>query len=121
MAAGNAQRGLRVRGDDPAALREAIPAVVDYRGDVTITRTDETTVVGYVFDCTDGGGGDATLRVLPDDGGDRVTIPLADVATVEVTGRDTAAGRSFESWVKRYVQKKLAGEAANIEAEPLED
>ena len=33
----------------------------------------------------------------------------------------TAAGKSFETWVKKFVSRKLAGESASIESEPLED
>jgi hypothetical protein len=33
------------------------------------------------------------------------------------SGRDTAAGKSFETWVKKYQEKKAAGEK-NIGLEP---
>jgi len=36
---------------------------------------------------------------------------------VEFTGKDTAAGKSFETWVKKYQAKKAAGET-NIRIEP---
>ena len=32
-------------------------------------------------------------------------------------GRDTAAGKTFEAWVKKYWEKKAAGEK-NIQIEP---
>ena len=41
----------------------------------------------------------------------------ADIARLEFTGRDTAAGKSFETWVKKYREKKAAGEK-NIGLEP---
>ena len=34
-----------------------------------------------------------------------------------VTGTDTAAGKTFEAWVKKYWEKKAAGEQ-NIQIEP---
>ena len=58
------------------------------------------------------------IRLLPADGAERITIPLRDVAAIQFTGRDTAEGRSFETWVRKYVQRKLAGEPANIETTP---
>jgi hypothetical protein len=97
-----ARQGLRLDASDlaAAAVREV---VVDYRGDVTIHGEDGP-VVGYVFDCVTG---DApVLRVMPADGGAAVSVALADVATIEFTGRDTAEGKSFETWVKKYVEQK---------------
>jgi LAS superfamily LD-carboxypeptidase LdcB len=39
---------------------------------------------------------------------------------LEFTGKDTAAGKTWENWVRRYVEKRLAGEQANIDAEVLD-
>ena len=92
-------------------------AIVDYRGDATVTRrsTGES-IVGYIFDCAYRDDRvRAAVRLLPEDGSRRVTVPLHDVAAIELTGRDTAEGKSFETWVKKYVEKKLAGEPANID------
>ena len=40
-------------------------------------------------------------------------IPYSDIAALAFTGRDTAAGKSWEAWVKKYVEKKAAGEKAH--------
>ena len=91
--------------------------------DVTITRrsTGER-IEGYLFDCTTGAStAESKVRIIPRAGADRVTIPYADIAELGFTGRDTAEGRSFETWMKRYVEKKLAGEEASIESERLEE
>ncbi len=111
--------GLRIDNADPARLVAAIEAAFDYRGDVTIERGNGADPVsGYVFDRDNPHDFDhATLRLLPADGGPRVTIPYREVEALAFTGRDTAAGKSFETWMKKYVEKKLAGQAANIEAE----
>ena len=48
------RRGLRFDASDPAALDSALRAIVDYRGDVTVSRRsggDE--LVGYVFSQVD--------------------------------------------------------------------
>ena len=43
------------------------------------------------------------------------------VARLEFTGRDTAAGKSFETWVKKYQAKKAAGETdIRIDPEKLD-
>ena len=114
--------GMTVTDADPDRLREALEFAFDYRGDVSITsRSRGEPVVGFVYDrVTDTTRGEARLRIMPTDGSPRLTIPYADITEVHFSGRDTAAGRSFESWMKQYVRKKLAGEQASIEAEPMD-
>jgi hypothetical protein len=48
---------------------------------------------------------------------ERVMISYADIAALQFTGRDTAAGKTFEAWIKKYWEKKAAGET-NIQIEP---
>jgi hypothetical protein len=116
------KRGLTVSRSEGRLFDEAIEAAVDYRGDITLKResTGEE-IAGYLFDCADADNPTrATLRLLPPDG-DRVSVPVADVTTIAFTGRDTAEGKSFETWVKKYVERKLAGKPANIEPDDTED
>lgn len=113
--------GTVVDACDPEALRRAIDDALSYRGDVSITRrsTGET-IEGYVFDCTSQASpAQSAVRLIPKDGSQRVTIPADDIAKIEFSHKDPAAGKSFETWMKKYVAKKLAGESANIESEPL--
>jgi hypothetical protein len=49
-----------------------------------------------------------------------VSIPYAEIAALAFTGRDTAAGKSWEAWVRKYWEKRAVGEAAAIEPEALE-
>ena len=115
-AAIEAARGLVVNADDPAVLARAIDLAFEYRGDVTlnITGCDEP-LVGYVFDRSAADdAAQSKLRVLPADGSDRVTVTYADVQRLEFSGRDTAEGKSFDTWMRKYVEKKLAGEEASI-------
>lgn len=100
-------------------IRTAFEKAFDYRGDVTLTRKDGSKVEGYVFDRRSDG---ATLaacyvRLFPKNADEKVAVPYADVARIEFTGKDTAAGKSFETWVKKYNEKKRAGEK-NIGIEP---
>ncbi|MCZ6542260.1 MAG: hypothetical protein O7C65_04680 [Planctomycetota bacterium] len=116
-------QGLACDASNPHELRRALDEALDYRGDVTITRksTGES-IQGYVFDRTSAATlSDSKIRIIPTNGGQRVTIPYDDIAQVRFSGKDTAAGRSFETWMKKYVRNKLAGEAANIEPESLDD
>lgn len=102
-------------------LRDALEKAFDYRGDVTLTRKDGTVVEGYVYDRRHGETlANSLVRVLPSNGSPRVSIPYADIAALAFTGRDTAAGKSWEAWVRKYWHKRAAGEKAEIEAEALE-
>ena len=47
----------------------------------------------------------------------RSILRYAEISALAFTGRDTAAGKTFEAWVKRYWEKKAAGEK-NIQIEP---
>jgi hypothetical protein len=99
-------------------LREGLEKAFDYRGDVTITRKDGSKVEGYIFDRR----AEATLsqsliRLFPRGESTKVSIPYSDIASLAFTGRDTAAGKSWEAWLKKYWEKKAAGEK-NIELTP---
>ncbi len=117
-----AGKGVVVDASDPERLQHAIHLSLHYRGDVTVTRRSTgLEVEGYLYDRVTGATpADTAIRMIPSNGDDRVTIPVNDVEQLRFSGRDTAAGKSFETWMKKYVEKKLAGETAQIESESLE-
>ena len=99
-------------------LRAALEKAFDYRGDVTIQRKDGSKVEGYIFDRRTGRTlADSVVRLFLKDRPQKIAIPYSDVAGLEFTGRDTAAGKSWAAWVKKYWEKKAAGEA-QIELTP---
>ena len=100
-------------------IRTALEKAFDYRGDVTLTRKDGSSIEGYIFDRHSKGRtlSDCYVRLFPRTSNEKVKIPYADIARLEFTGKDTAAGKSFETWVKKYREKKAAGEK-NIGIEP---
>jgi hypothetical protein len=57
---------------------------------------------------------------LPKDGGPRQSIPETSILSIAFTGKDAAAGKTWENWVKRYAEKRLAGEKACLESERLD-
>ncbi len=78
---------------------------------MTLTLKDGGTVNGYVFDRRAGSTlADSAVRIIPSNERTRITIPYSDIAALAFTGRDTAAGKSFEAWVRKYWEKKAAGE-----------
>jgi len=101
-----------------AEIREALEKAFDYRGDVTITRKDGSRVEGYLFDRRSGTSlADSFVRVIPANDKTKVNVSYSDIAALAFTGRDTAAGKTFDAWVKKYWEKKTAGEK-NIQIEP---
>jgi hypothetical protein len=99
-------------------LREGIEKAFDYRGDVTIQRKDGSSVEGYIFDRrAEGTLANSVVRLIPKGEASKVAIPYAEIASLSFTGRDTAAGKSWEAWVRKYWEKKAAGEQ-NIELKP---
>jgi hypothetical protein len=99
-------------------LREGLEKAFDYRGDVTIVRKDGSSVEGYIFDRRAAENlADSVIRLFPKGDSAKISIPYADIASLSFTGRDTAAGKSWEAWLKKYWEKKAAGER-NIEITP---
>ena len=105
-----------------AELRDALEKAFDYRGDVTITRKDGSRVEGYIFDRRNGPTLDASVvRLIPQNSREKVSIPYSDIAALAFSGRDTAAGKSWEAWVRKYWERKAAGEQGiALEPEKLE-
>lgn len=102
-------------------VRDALEKAFDYRGDVKITRKDGSVVEGYVYDRKAGATlANSLVRVLPANGSPRVSIAYSDIAGLMFSDRDPAAGKSWEAWVRKYWQKKAAGESAAIEPANLE-
>ena len=90
-------------------LRIALEKAFDYRGDVTITLKDGSKIEGYIFDRVKGSSlANSFVRVLLESN-ERLKIAYADIAALAFTGRDTAAGKSWEAWVRKYWEKKAAG------------
>src|SRR5580693_97979 len=79
-------------------IRVALEKAFDYRGDVTITRKDGSKIEGYLFDRRTGATlKDSVVRLYPKDANEKVSISYAEIAALAFTGRDTAAGKSWEA------------------------
>ena len=104
-------------------LREALEKAFDYRGDVTLTKKDGSKIEGYIFDRVNGASLSASfVRILPKTGGGRVKIAYSEIAALVFSGRDPAAGKSWEAWVKKYWEKKeTGGKNFSLQPESLDD
>ena len=99
-------------------VRRALEKAFDYRGDVTITRKDGSKLEGYVFDRKTGNTlSDSFVRIIPSNAREKLSIAYSDIAALKFSDRDPAAGKSFEAWVKKYWEKRAAGEK-NIQLTP---
>jgi hypothetical protein len=105
-----------------AELREALEKAFDYRGDVTLTTKDGRKLEGYVFDRVSGVSlATSFVRLLPKDSNPRQKIAYSEIAALAFTGRDPAAGKSWEAWVRKYWEKKASGETGlSLQPESLE-
>jgi hypothetical protein len=92
---------------------------------VTITRknkddgnnNDGSEITGYLFDRRIGPTLESSVVRLMLATGERPTVSYSEIAAIAFTGRDTAAGKSYEAWVKKYWEKRAQGET-NISIEP---
>ncbi len=112
-----------------ADVRAVIEKAFDYRGDVTITRKNKdkdkddkdeegSQITGYLFDRRIGPTlATSVVRLMLATSNERPQIPYSEIAAIAFTGRDTAAGKSYEAWVKKYWEKRAQGEK-NISIEP---
>ena len=92
-------------------IRIALEKAFDYRGDVTLTLKGGEKVEGYVFDRRTGKTlADSAVRLYPKSGSEKRSIAYADIAALAFSGKDTAAGKSWEAWMQKYREKKAAGE-----------
>ena len=99
-------------------LRVALEKAFDYRGDVAITKKDGSKIDGYIFDRVTADNLETSfVRVLPRDSNQRVKISYAEIAALVFSGRDPAAGKSWEAWVRKYWEKKSSGEG-NLTLQP---
>ncbi len=104
----------------PQELHAALEHAFDYRGDVSITCKDGSKVEGYIFDRRTGKSlDDSLVRLVPKDGTGKLSIKYSEIAALGFTGRDMAAGKSWENWVRHYWEKKAAGET-NVSLQPEE-
>ena len=125
VAPGRANEGIEgwvpeLASDDD--VRVALEKAFDYRGDVTLTLKSGAKVEGYIFDRVAGPSlATSFVRLLPKTSNERLKVCYADISALAFTGRDTAAGKSFEAWIRKYWEKKAAGEGnLNLQPESLE-
>ena len=99
-------------------LREALEKAFDYRGDITITTKNGDKIEAYVFNrFTAATLAESWVQYFTPSATDRRKLSYAEIARLDFSGKDRAAGKHWENWVKQYNEKKAAGEK-NIQLVP---
>jgi hypothetical protein len=99
-------------------IRAALEKAFDYRGDVSITLKSGEKIEAYIFNRHTGATlADSWMQYFTPNATDKRKVSYAEIARLEFSGKDRAAGKHWEDWVKAYNEKKAAGEK-NIALHP---
>ena len=99
-------------------LRSALEKAFDYRGDVAITLKSGERIDAFIFNRETGSTlADSYVQYFTPTAPDKRKISYSQIARLEFSGRDTAAGKRWEDWVGAYNERKAAGEK-NIALHP---
>jgi len=94
-----------------AELRSALEKAFDYRGDVTITTRAGERIEAYIFNRRTGSTlADSYVQYFAPAIDGKLKLAYDQIARLEFTGKDRAAGKHWEDWVKAYNERKAAGE-----------
>jgi len=92
-------------------LRNALEKAFDYRGDISLTFKNGEKVEAYVFNRQTGKGlSDSWVQYFASNALDKRKASYAEIARIEFSGKDRAAGKHWEAWLQKYAEKKAAGE-----------
>jgi hypothetical protein len=92
-------------------LAEVIDRAFDYRGNVTVERSDGTELVGYLSN-RDAHAREPFVQMFAATGDGAITIRYADIRTIRFSGKDTAAGNSYAAWLERKAAAAAEGKPA---------
>ncbi len=103
-------------------LRQALEKAFDYRGDVTLTLKSGERIEAFIFNRHTGPTlADSDVQYFTPSAPEKRKVSYADIARIEFTGKDRAAGKQWEDWVRKYRERKAAGEKGiALKPEPLD-
>jgi len=92
-------------------IHQALEKAFDYRGDVTLTLKSGERIEAYIFNRQTGPTLAASfVQYFTPTATDKRKVSYADIARLEFSGKDRAAGKHWEAWVEKYNERKAAGE-----------
>ena len=93
-----------------AELRDALEKALDYRGDITITCKNGEKIEAYIFNSHTAETLSASwVQYFAPNAAEKRKLSYAEIDRLEF-GKDRAAGKHWEDWVKKYNERKAAGE-----------
>ena len=92
-----------------ATLADVVDRAFDYRGDVTLVTAGGGELVGYVYN-RDAHVPQPYLQMFDADGASH-TFRYSEVRAIRFTGKDTAAGKSYDAWLRRKADVGLRQDA----------
>jgi len=91
-------------------LKNALEKAFDFRGDVTITLKSGEKIEAYIFNRSTGATlAESWVQYFTPKADEKRKLAYDQIARLEF-GKDRAAGKHWEDWVKAYNEKKAAGE-----------
>lgn len=102
------------------SLLDDIDRAFDYRGDVTVVLYNGERIEGYLYNRVHDARPTPYIEMFPTDEPMPVTIPVDQIARIEFTGKDMAAGRSWEAWLKKVQKATAEGKVAEMYPELLD-
>ena len=94
------------------SLEDVVDRAFDYRGDVTVVRRDGAELHGYLFN-RNAEVPEPFVQMFDRAGDGPFTIPYAEIRTIRFTGKDTAAGKSYEAWLRRKTERPPAAASSD--------
>jgi hypothetical protein len=92
-------------------LRKALEKAFDYRGDVMLTLKSGERIVAFIFNRQTGATlADSHVQYFTPGAPEKRKVSYAEIARLEFSGKDCTAGKQWEDWVKKYNERKAAGE-----------
>jgi hypothetical protein len=92
-------------------LRSALEKAFDYRGNVTLTLKGGERVEAYIYNRQTGATlEDSYVQYYTPSAPEKRRVSYAGIARIEFSGKDCAAGKQWEDWVRKYNKRKAAGE-----------
>jgi tRNA splicing ligase len=102
-------------------VRQALEKAFDYRGDVTLTLKNGERIEAYIFNrITAPTLAESCVQYFTPKAPEKRSVSYADIARLEFTGKDRAAGKHWEDWLKAYNEKKAAGVKIALVPEALD-
>jgi hypothetical protein len=84
------------------SLDDVVDLAFDYRGDVTVVLGDGRQLTGYVYN-RNRDVPEPYLQLV-DPAGASHTFRYVELRRIEFTGKDSAAGKSYEAWLRRKAE-----------------